>query len=194
MNYEKSCLLCKNEHYIAYCPKYQQKTIKQRLELVSAKGFCFNCLGHHRASNCQSTKRCVKCGKRHHSTLRKAPASCEKKSSTDVQPQSLSLADVTASRVRLTTEETTKVVHHVQPETFDNPNSVVLLATTQVKVINQHEEALPTRVLLTQAIVGDRITKSYISILNLINYEARRVYIYFPVNMLRLRAKAFVLY
>lgn len=57
------CLLCGSSHYLAKCERYQTKTVQQRRDIVSKQRRCFNCLGPHAASKCNSTKRCLKCGK-----------------------------------------------------------------------------------------------------------------------------------
>ena len=42
---------------------------QKRLEIVKKDNLCFNCLGHHKASKCQSIKRCVNCNRKHHTSL-----------------------------------------------------------------------------------------------------------------------------
>ncbi|XP_020296239.1 uncharacterized protein LOC109861137 [Pseudomyrmex gracilis] len=162
---DKTCLLCEEEHYIAYCPKYQQKTIKQRLDLVSAKGLCFNCLGHHRATNCQSTRRCIKCGKRHHTTLHKTSTQEKTKTTSDVRPQTSSSIEL-AANTPPTAKESTKVVHHIQPESFES-NPSVLLATAKVKVVNHHGEIISARVLLDQGSEVSLVTEKLVQQLHL---------------------------
>lgn len=64
-----TCALCSSKHFIAYCPQYKGKTVSQRLAVVEKFKFCFNCLGPHRSSLCRITKRCQKCGRKHHTTI-----------------------------------------------------------------------------------------------------------------------------
>lgn len=65
----ESCPLCKSRHYLASCPVYQGNTVQQKRNAVIRSGKCFNCLGSHLANKCPSTRRCRKCGKKHHSSL-----------------------------------------------------------------------------------------------------------------------------
>lgn len=64
-----SCPLCGASHHLARCESYQTKTAQQRKDLVLKHRRCFNCLAPHFVKRCNSTKRCLKCGKRHHTTL-----------------------------------------------------------------------------------------------------------------------------
>ncbi|XP_036150242.1 uncharacterized protein LOC118648109 [Monomorium pharaonis] len=63
------CPLCGAAHYLAKCEQYQSKTTPQRRDIVQRHRRCFNCLGAHAASKCTSTKRCQKCGKKHHTSI-----------------------------------------------------------------------------------------------------------------------------
>lgn len=51
------------------CPQYISKTIQQRLAVIAKHQLYYNCLGSHRASTCRITKRCQKCGRKHHITI-----------------------------------------------------------------------------------------------------------------------------
>lgn len=67
-----ACILCGSPHYLAKCEKYQSMTLQQRRDYISKQKRCFNCLGPHVASKCNSTRRCVKCGKKHHTSIHDA--------------------------------------------------------------------------------------------------------------------------
>ncbi|XP_043485343.1 uncharacterized protein LOC122513135 [Leptopilina heterotoma] len=66
------CSICSGEHYIAKCPEYTGKTVQDRNELVRKNRLCYNCLGSHRVADCRSTRRCMKCAKKHHTTIHRA--------------------------------------------------------------------------------------------------------------------------
>lgn len=68
-NYQSECPLCEASHYLAKCDHYLSKTPKQRREVVAKYRRCFNCLGLHAASKCSNPRRCMKCGKKHHTTI-----------------------------------------------------------------------------------------------------------------------------
>jgi len=48
---------------------WQLENPQQRLESVNKGKHCFNCLGHHRASQCPSKLQCKLCRQKHHTSL-----------------------------------------------------------------------------------------------------------------------------
>ena len=65
----KTCPICKEHHYILVCPSYSNKSVQQRIAIIKKHKLCYNCLGHHLVSQCNSTKRCIKCAAKHHSSI-----------------------------------------------------------------------------------------------------------------------------
>ncbi|XP_072754297.1 uncharacterized protein [Anoplolepis gracilipes] len=63
------CPLCGSSHYLAKCERYQTKTLQQKRGVILKQRRCFNCLSPHTASKCNSFKRCLKCGKKHHTSI-----------------------------------------------------------------------------------------------------------------------------
>jgi len=63
------CRLCKSIHYLFNCPTYLSQPTERRKHTVMKLNLCFNCLGSHAASFCPSSRRCRKCGIKHHTTL-----------------------------------------------------------------------------------------------------------------------------
>lgn len=66
------CPLCGDLHYLRSCTRFQAKSIQQRRELIIKHRRCFNCLGTHGVKKCISTKRCLKCGGKHHTMIHEA--------------------------------------------------------------------------------------------------------------------------
>lgn len=64
-----NCPLCDSPHYLAKCARYLAKTPQQRREIIMKHKKCFNCLGAHTASRCNNLRRCLRCGKKHHTTI-----------------------------------------------------------------------------------------------------------------------------
>ena len=134
---KNSCPLCSAKHYLAQCSQYQQKTTQQRIDYVNSQKICYNCLGFHHSSSCRSTRRCIKCGRKHHTTLHRP------KTTNLPTPQS------NFKNISLNNQsEGTKQVNHAQTKPVGR--SVVLLATAQVKVINSRGETIQMRALLDQ--------------------------------------------
>ena len=63
----KRCVYCKGPH-----PSYNCNVITDRRErwaIIKGLGYCFNCLGNHKSSMCQSRYRCHTCKGKHHTSL-----------------------------------------------------------------------------------------------------------------------------
>ena len=61
------CTYCKGAHTANNCDAV--KDYDRCLEIVKRKRLCFNCLAHHRVSECESRQGCKLCGQRHHTSL-----------------------------------------------------------------------------------------------------------------------------
>lgn len=65
----KGCGVCKENHSIYKCEKFQKLTVKERYDVVAKMQLCNNCLGPHMSKNCISEFRCTTCKGRHHTLL-----------------------------------------------------------------------------------------------------------------------------
>ena len=61
------CVFCKGSHPATQCNTITDQS--KRMDIVKREKLCFNCLGHHRVSQCQSNGRCKRCKERHHTSL-----------------------------------------------------------------------------------------------------------------------------
>ena len=120
------CSICSLNHYAGKCPHYANQTVQRRLEIIKNKNLCFNCLGRHVVSKCKSTKRCKKCGKKHHSTIHKVEPSTKSDLSTSNQVVQANCASINQSSSIFRT----------------------LLATVQVNVISEKGEKIKIRALV----------------------------------------------
>jgi len=145
------CTLCSSNHYIASCPQYNAKSVPQRKEILKKYNLCFNCLGSHRASACRITKRCLKCGQKHHTTIhQKEAAKSTPSDSTSTTPSAS--ADTHVLQVSCRTQLT---------------NSGVLLATAQVLAISSNGETIKARALIDQGSEISLVTERLVQILHL---------------------------
>ena len=65
---KKSCTFCKSTtHLTSKCDVITDT--QKRITIVKKENLCFNCLGHHRISQCQSKYRCKLCKRKHHTSL-----------------------------------------------------------------------------------------------------------------------------
>jgi len=61
------CVYCKGEHTANKCEVITDH--QRRLDVVKKEKLCFNCLAHHRVSECRSKHRCNHCKRKHHTSL-----------------------------------------------------------------------------------------------------------------------------
>ncbi|XP_065893429.1 uncharacterized protein [Dysidea avara] len=61
------CPFCKGPHSTSLCETI--KDPKQRSDVVRKERLCFNCLGHHKVSSCNSKHRCHHCRRKHRTSL-----------------------------------------------------------------------------------------------------------------------------
>lgn len=135
-----SCILCASAHYIANCPQYNSKLVPQRLAIINQHKLCFNCLGSHQASKCHITKRCIKCGKKHHTSIHQKYTT--KNSTSELTSASHTPQDTGSQQSQA------HVLHSVLQE---KPTcSCVLLATAEVYIVSTNGETRKIRALIDQ--------------------------------------------
>lgn len=159
-NKPSSCLLCSSHHYIANCPQYSSKTIQQRLALINKNKLCFNCLGSHKVSACRITKRCLKCGHKHHTTIHQGTNS--KTTATNVNS-----AGSTAENSKSTGSKQTE--NHVLHSSINQRSisSTVLLATAQILVVGPNNDIVKARALIDQGSEVSLISEHLVQLLHL---------------------------
>ncbi|XP_029164536.1 uncharacterized protein LOC114943088 [Nylanderia fulva] len=119
------CALCREKHTLMTCKEFKAKTAVERKTFVETNRLCFNCLGNHFLSRCQSKKNCLTCNARHHTMLHGASTSSPS-------------AEATSLATTLATSQ--------QCES----HKAVLLATARVKVADRYGSPHEVRVLIDQ--------------------------------------------
>lgn len=168
------CSICSSNHYVANCPQHTSKSVQQRLALITKHKLCFNCLGPHRSSACRITKRCLKCGHKHHTTIYQTkPVSSN--SNSDKSNESPLTSSKPAETHILHSSTKTQVVA-----------SPVLLATDQVTIVSHLGEKANARALIDQgseiSLISERLVqllrfprrKSFISLVGIGAQKSRR--------------------
>ncbi|KAI4472951.1 hypothetical protein M0802_016409 [Mischocyttarus mexicanus] len=104
-----NCCYCKQQHYLAFCPKFASLSRKERVEVVTEKRLCFNCLGRHNVRQCRSTRRCNTCGEPHHTLIHPGhlAISTESKASQVRSSSSSIISSATMSSQRLPSSSNT---------------------------------------------------------------------------------------
>ena len=101
-NNNAHCILCPKEKHPLYgCSKFKALSQEEKRSLLKRNQMCFNCLrsGHY-LSQCESSHRCKRCQKPHHTLLHMDSTSSTVVSS-NVTPQDLSPTVVSNTAVRL---------------------------------------------------------------------------------------------
>jgi len=64
-------VFCKGSHSTLNCEVH--KDVASHVDIIKQQRLCFNCLAHHRASQCNSKNQCRKCGSKHHTSICNEP-------------------------------------------------------------------------------------------------------------------------
>ncbi|XP_053598021.1 uncharacterized protein LOC106693372 [Microplitis demolitor] len=62
------CPICKEKHFVLFCPSYQKASPLNRRTIVQHYRLCFNCLGRHRYADCRTKQKCRHCDQPHHTS------------------------------------------------------------------------------------------------------------------------------
>ena len=104
---KKSCIFCKSpSHSATKCEVIPD--VSKRVEVVKKENLCFNCLGHHKISQCQSKYRCKSCGRKHHTSL------CDAKTTSQTLPTDTT-STTTTSATATKTDTKTQLLAPVVP-------------------------------------------------------------------------------
>lgn len=69
-NNNQSCSKCNGEHWLYFCPEFQNFSVQNRQKFVSENALCFKCLQKgHTVVNCRSRYTCRVCNQNHNSLL-----------------------------------------------------------------------------------------------------------------------------
>ncbi|XP_018360741.1 PREDICTED: uncharacterized protein LOC108759682 [Trachymyrmex cornetzi] len=152
-NKENGCPICSGKHYTSSCPQYSTKTVQQRKLVITKYKLCFNCLGSHRIAECKSTRRCLKCGLRHHTTLHTA-------ASSTISIKEVGKASDKPATIKQPTDEPRTAISAV---TSIAPSHRVLLATARIRVTSSNGHTTIIRALIDQgseiSVISERIVQ-----------------------------------
>lgn len=136
------CSFCSQSHLIYSCPKFLNKSAKERYALVKNKRWCTNCLGDkHTASNCKSKSVCRKCSQQHHTLLH-------------FGSDSLTEGAATSTTGTDSSEDVKDSVN-----LFVNSQRTILLSTALVNILDNSGEYRTLRALLDSASQSSFMTK-----------------------------------
>ncbi|XP_029169849.1 uncharacterized protein LOC114939648 [Nylanderia fulva] len=134
------CALCHENHHLMTCRKFKTKSVADQKAFVETHRLCFNCLGNHYLTKCQSKKNCYTCKARHHTSLHDAYITV-----TAHTPEATSLA----------------ALHKVKEQ------KAVLLATARVNIADRHGAPHDVRALIDQGSEVSIVSEALVQRLNL---------------------------
>ncbi|KAJ8940972.1 hypothetical protein NQ318_015601 [Aromia moschata] len=150
-NTQMSCPLCKADHSIYHCPNFLMKSPQERFSCAKTNKWCTNCLGHkHSVENCLSRGVCRKCSKKHNTLLHFSSNAPNNNSSPSTsQPNTHSTQSQASSSTSLTHSPHDSL--STSNTLLSHDNSLVLLSTAVVGVLNGHGQFTPVRALIDSA-------------------------------------------
>ena len=119
---DPTCVFCKGMHKPNLCTTITSP--KERLTIIKNAGLCFNCLAHHKVSQCASKFTCRECHKKHHTSL------CHAFTTTiEPCPPTLPGTDHTVSQKTVTTAAQTVTATHNNETTTLSENTAATTAS-----------------------------------------------------------------
>lgn len=173
-DFKKICVNCGKDHPLHSCPHFKFLSAPEKSAWVKKENnVCFNCLGHHHVNECKSKKSCQHCGKRHHTLLhfdRKSSASAPTaKSASAGSGSSATRPSISQNPPKEATPSSSSQGHVTSGHTSSafSSNSVVLMATLVVKVLDSHGQFQPCRVFLDSGSEANFVSENMVSRLGL---------------------------
>ena len=141
---KKKCVYCSGTHTPSLCNIITDPT--KRLEIIKQQRLCFNCLAHHKVTQCTSKDRCQTCKRKHHTSL------CTEKPTTGVTPSQTrlttpqsnpitSVAQGISNQGTPTSSLTTISTSEQQPQPPNTGNSKCLLKTAVATITTPTSQA-----------------------------------------------------
>ena len=131
------CVYCKGEHSPTICSEVTNH--QKRLEIVRKSNLCFNCLGNHKISQCNSKFRCKHCRHKHHTSLCKPIDSDSPKPSTQgtltqVQPASQSSQVAPTTQSSQVAANAASILHDAHSNKSNSSSSLVTVSLLKTAI------------------------------------------------------------
>ena len=151
------CVYCKKAHSSKHCQTVTD--YQKRLEIIKKENLCFNCLGHHKASKCQSKNRCTNCNRKHHTSLcnKENEPSTPKEQTTHNEDTQQKTPEITHATLTPTTQ-----MSYMGP----SPHQTSLLKTA-IATIRSDSTAIETNILFDEGAQRSFMSQSLASKLGL---------------------------
>ena len=188
-------VFCKRLHFLGCCETVRDA--QRRLDIVKKGKLCFNCLGHHRVSQCPSKSRCKGCRQKHHTSLCGAdfskppevppvtyvaalpprPQDTVQKTQPTVAAQTITTQTTNSDTIVTTTAEpTTVTAAFVPPEPVAKPTaSSICLLKTAVAQVNERGVHVEANILFDEGAQRSFITEQLVNTLRISPHTTENV-------------------
>jgi len=167
----RSCINCKENHSLFYCPKFKALTVSDRLKFVAEQKVCPNCFSadHQYTRECKSKYKCKICDKSHNTLVHyeKRPRQQGSHQSNATQGSPSGPPPVIQSTTEAGGSSSNQPVLAGHTTSGFYSNRVVLMATVIVKVRDSNGEFHPCRVFLDSGSEANFVSEHLVNLLNL---------------------------
>ena len=146
---KKFCTFCKSPNHLTSRCDVVTDT-QRRIEVVRKETLCFNCLGHHKISQCQSKYRCKSCKRKHHTTLCDTKTTLKQESPTDKPPESANTTTTGTDTIAALVTPVTPL-GNTSTHSLMSPNSTKCLMKTAVAVLTYYLMRAQTVIYFSRA-------------------------------------------
>lgn len=151
-----TCGLCSEQHdYIYKCRVFNSYIPDQRFNFVKSNNLCINCLSSgHRVSACESTSRCKRCHRKHHTLLCFGGQQAASATVANAAPSDANAASARGDVALCALSANNNEMGHLS-----RCPTTVLIATARIIVVDSHGNTHIIRALLDSASQSNFITR-----------------------------------
>ena len=145
-----TCVYCKGSHAPISCNAVKEH--QKRLDIIKRDKLCYNCLGHHKVSECNSRYRCRKCNRKHHTSI------CNP---TGDSGESKDTSQGSA------TENNTTTLSTLTPSNREPPRNHVCLLKTAIATVTTTDSEAEANILFDEGSQRSFLTQDLANLLSL---------------------------
>ena len=153
-----ACVYCKGSHASANCNTV--KEYKERLDIIKRDKLCYNCLGHHKVSECSSKYCCRKCARKHHTSV--CNAAGDPGESKDASQGS-------------NTKNNTTTLSTLTPSSCEPSKSRVCLLKTAIATITTADSEAEANILFDEGSQRSFLTQELSDVLSLQSHTSENI-------------------
>ncbi len=149
-----TCVYCKGPHAPISCNAVKEH--QTWLDIIKRDKLCYNCLGHHKVSECNSKYRCRKCARKHHTSI--------------CTPVADPAENKDASQGS-TAENNTTTLSTLTPSNREPPRNRVCLLKTAIATVTTTDSETEANILFDEGSQCSFLTQDLANLLSLQSYK-----------------------